>query len=167
MVLLYDAFPMDGNEIRTCVRIRGANRRDAARLAELSGVLGYPVSPEHMSARLAPLLDRKTDAVFVAVDGENPIGWIHAGERQLLETPPDAEILGLVVDAAYRRSGVARQLVAEVEAWASARGLDQITVRSNVVRTESHPFYRALGYSHVKTQHTYRKLIARDERSNP
>ena len=69
------------------------------------------------------------------------------------------EIVGLVVDAAHRGRGVGRRLVAEVEAWAAARGLEVVTVRSNVARTESHPFYERLGYARTKTQHAYRKRL--------
>jgi hypothetical protein len=50
-------------------------------------------------------------------------------------------------------------LVAEVEAWAARRGLTEMSVRSNVARTESHPFYERQGYRRVKTQQVYRKPI--------
>ena len=35
-----------------------------------------------------------------------------------------------------------------------------MTVRSNVVRHESHPFYERVGYERTKTQHAYRKRLA-------
>jgi predicted N-acetyltransferase YhbS len=34
-----------------------------------------------------------------------------------------------------------------------------MTVRSNVVRSGSHPFYERLGYARSKTQHAYRKAL--------
>ena len=40
------------------------------------------------------------------------------------------------------------------------RGLSSLTVRSNVVRELSHPFYESLGYSRRKTQHVYHKALA-------
>jgi hypothetical protein len=43
--------------------------------------------------------------------------------------------------------------------WAAGRALDVITVRSNVARAESHPFYERLGYVRAKTQHAYRKHL--------
>ena len=39
------------------------------------------------------------------------------------------------------------------------RGLENVSVRSNVVRLESHPFYERAGYVRVKTQHAYWKRI--------
>jgi hypothetical protein len=37
----------------------------------------------------------------------------------------------------------------------------EISVRSNVVRLEFHPFYEHLGYRRAKTQHVYRKPLER------
>ena len=84
---------------------------------------------------------------------------MHVGRRELLETEIHYEILGLIVDAAHRRGGRARRLVAAGEAWAATRGAKEIAVRSNIVRAESHPFYERAGYIRVKTQHVYRKSL--------
>jgi GNAT superfamily N-acetyltransferase len=139
--------------------IRRATAADAPRVAELSGVLGYPVDAALMSDRLARLASRDGDAVFVAVDADRVVGWIHGAEHELLEVGRQCEILGLVVDTAARGIGAGRALVAAIEQWATARGLPQISVRSNIVRIESHPFYERLGYTRVKTQHSYRKAL--------
>jgi GNAT superfamily N-acetyltransferase len=142
------------------VTIRDAVSADAPRLAELSGVLGYPVNTEAMAGRLERILGRLEDTVLVAtLASGDVIGWLHAAEQELLETGRRGEIVGLVVDAAHRGLGVGRQLIARVESWAAERGLEQIHVRSNVVRIESHPFYERLGYVRVKTQHAYRKEL--------
>lgn len=86
-------------------------------------------------------------------------GWIAAERRLLLEYGERAEIVGLVVGEETRRNGVGRALVSEVERWAAAQGLAVVTVRSNVVRVESHPFYESLGYARGKTQHVYAKRV--------
>jgi GNAT superfamily N-acetyltransferase len=65
--------------------------------------------------------------------------------------------MGLVVDGAARRRGTGRALVDAAEQWAQSQGLATLTVRSNVTRQLSHPFYEALGYVREKTQHLYRK----------
>ena len=141
------------------VQVRHAVAADATRIAELSDVLGYPVEERTMTERLAHLLARDDNAVFVAVDGDATVGWAHAAEHELLEVGRLCEILGLVVDASARRSGAGRALVAAIEQFAASRGLRQVSVRSNVVRVESHPFYERLGYTRVKTQHSYRKNL--------
>jgi GNAT superfamily N-acetyltransferase len=138
---------------------RRATIADAPHLAALSAVLGYPVPVDVLAARLQRLIASDGDAVFVALVGRDVAGWIHGSDHELLETGRHCEILGLVVDAAHRRCGAGRQLVAAVEAWARDRGIPAVAVRSNVVRVESHPFYEKQGYTRVKTQHSYRKAL--------
>jgi len=140
--------------------IRRAAGQDAPRLAELSGVLGYPAAAAELGVRLERLLASSQDIVLVAesATGET-VGWLHGAEQELLESGRRCEILGLVIDPEHRGQGIGRCLVAAVETWARARDLKQMTVRSNVVRTESHPFYERLGYARAKTQHAYRKRL--------
>lgn len=152
---------LEGPSAVTDVSIRGATLYDAARLAELSQVLGYPATADALAERLGRLLGRDEELVLVAeVSPGHVVGWLHGGERELLESGRRCEILGLVVDGSHRGQGVGRRLVHAAEAWASTRGLDQIAVRSNVGRAESHPFYERLGYVRAKTQHAYRKWLS-------
>ncbi|TFG50147.1 MAG: GNAT family N-acetyltransferase [Gemmatimonadales bacterium] len=140
--------------------IRPATASDAPALAELSGVLGYPATPEAFALRLAPLLVSTDNIILVAqLDGGEIVGWIHGGERNLLETGPRCEILGLVVAAESRGRGIGRALVSAIEEWARKRGFAELAVRSNITRQDSHPFYYRLGYARVKTQHAYRKSL--------
>ena len=140
--------------------IRKAGMTDATRLAELSEVLGYPVEPEVIKQRLERLLARPDHTVLVAeLPGSEVVGWIHAAEQDILEVGRFCEILGLVVAADERGKGIGRRLVERVERWALERGLEEVSVRSNVARLESHPFYDRAGYLRVKTQHAYRKRV--------
>ena len=140
--------------------IRPATVEDAAAVAALSSQLGYPVAADAVATRLERLVGRPDQVVLAALDQEGRVaGWIHGAEQHLVEADRRCEILGLVVDERQRRGGVGRGLVAEVEAWAAGRGLTEMSVRSNVTRAESHPFYEGLGYRRVKTQQVYRKRI--------
>jgi GNAT superfamily N-acetyltransferase len=141
------------------LKIRKATTNDAAAIAQLSGQLGYPVEADIMRERLERFLQLEEHAVFVAETSE-VVGWIHGAEYELLEVGRHAEIWGLVVADGQRGKGVGRQLIDAVEEWARDRGLDEISVRSNVIRPESHPFYERLGFTRYKTQHAYRKRLA-------
>jgi len=140
-------------------RIRAAVLEDSARIAELSAVLGYPVSTSTLVERLKRLLSCGEESILVAELASSTVGWVHGSEQELLESGRRCEILGLVVDPLHRGKGVARQLVSQLERWAVSRGLDQVAVRSNVLRVESHPFYERLGYARSKTQHAYLKRL--------
>jgi N-acetylglutamate synthase-like GNAT family acetyltransferase len=139
--------------------IRRAKIADANQVAELSGILSYPVESEAMRRRLERLGEREHHVIFVADTGTNLAGWIHGAERSLLVVERMAEICGLVVGAGHRGSGVGRRLVEAVENWARGRGFKEVSVRSNVARLESHPFYEKLGFDRTKTQHVYRKRL--------
>ncbi len=139
--------------------IRKANASDSRRVAELSGTLGYPATAEVMHDRLARVLKLETHVVFVADANGEIVGWTHGAEQEILETGCVCEIWGLVVAENQRGRGVGHLLIQAIEQWARTRGLTEISVRSNVVRPESHHFYERIGYERVKTQHAYRKSL--------
>lgn len=144
----------------TDLMIRKGKPSDAARLAELSEMLGYPVEPEAIERRLGRLSMKPDHVVLVAeISSALVVGWIHAAERDILEVGSFCEILGLVVAVDQRGEGIGKRLLEQVELWAQGRRLEEISVRSNIIRAESHPFYERLGFVRVKTQHVYRKRI--------
>jgi GNAT superfamily N-acetyltransferase len=63
------------------------------------------------------------------------------------------------VAADRRGEGIGRRLVERSERWTLERALEQVSVRSNIARTESHAFYERAGYIRVKTQHACRKHL--------
>lgn len=145
---------------------RHAHPDDAAAIAALAAEWGYRVSAETCAARLDALCASPVHAVFVApADGGDAAadatldGWLVIEARLTIGSGTFAEIAGLVVAARARRGGTGRRLVAAAERWAQARGLRTISVHSNVVRDDAHPFYLALGYSRAKTQHVYTRTL--------
>ena len=139
---------------------RDATVGDAAEISRLSAQLGYPAPVEAFETRLRKLLRSSQHAVFV-VDANNGrlAGFIAVEQRLITEYGERAEIAALVVDAEIRRGGVGRMLVAAAERWATELGMQDLVVRSNAARAESHPFYESLGYERTKTQHVYRKPL--------
>jgi GNAT superfamily N-acetyltransferase len=140
------------------LKIRKATAADAPAIAKLSGQLGYPVEAGVLAERLRRILPRDDHVVFVAETAE-VVGWIHAGQQEILEVGTLCEIWGLVVADGQRGKGVGRRLIEAVEDWARQRGLTDVSVRSNVIRPESHPFYERIGFARNKTQHAYRKRL--------
>jgi GNAT superfamily N-acetyltransferase len=133
---------------------------DAAEIARLSFELGYPKTTEQVRAALERML--MSPAYFVVVakaGGDALLGWIAVERRLMLESGDMAEITGLVVSATARRLGVGRALMAAAERWARDQGFDEIRVRSNIARGESHAFYQGVGFQKAKTQHVYTKAI--------
>lgn len=135
--------------------------QDAVQISGLSLQLGYPATIEHVRERLQRLLSSPNYFVAVAVAGDREVlGWVAAERRLSLESGEKAELTGLVVATAARRTGVGQALVHAAEHWAREAGFASLHVRSNVARVESHPFYRKIGFRFKKTQHTYEKVIS-------
>jgi GNAT superfamily N-acetyltransferase len=140
------------------VGVRRARPTDAARIAELSGQLGYPATEKKMRPRLRDALKAKDGACFVAESREGGlIGWIHVSTTPLLEVERRAEVNGLVVDETARSQGAGAMLLAAAEKWARWKRCKSMSVRSNVLRERAHGFYLRGGYEHYKTQKAFRK----------
>ncbi|MBI5629383.1 MAG: GNAT family N-acetyltransferase [Elusimicrobia bacterium] len=144
------------------VGIRPAAIEDGPRLAELSVQLGYPSSSEQVSARLIKVQSLDSGAVFIGEIDGRVAGWVEVHQRQplLVDGGSEAEVMGLVVDAGLRRSGLGRKLMDKAERWAQSRGCRFLRVRTNVVRQDAHAFYERLGFAKVKTQTVYKKTLA-------
>jgi GNAT superfamily N-acetyltransferase len=136
------------------VEIRPMRVDDLERVADLSRQLGYPVARNELEHRFSRIADAQ-QALFVAQSAGRVIGWIQVHPLLLLESEPEAEIGGLVVDAVARRHGAGRALVLEARRWSRERGFRTLRVRSNAARDEAHHFYPALGFTRTKTQHNY------------
>ena len=142
------------------LEIREPRQADAPQLAALCDQLGYPSTAEQVSARLAAITALPDQLVLVAVDpSQTIVGWVHAFVYRVLESDPMVEVGGLVVHQQVRGRGVGKRLLAAVEAWARAQSIGVVSLRSNVVRTEAHAFYRHLGYTVPKTQLVFRKNL--------
>jgi predicted N-acetyltransferase YhbS len=140
------------------VTTRPIKEADAGAVAKLSGELGYPSGAAAVRRRFRAI--NPDDLLIAAVnDADEPIGFIHATRIRTLETDMRVHIVGLVVSAAARRTGVARQLIAEAERWAAESEAAAIVVRSNTARSAPHDFYPAVGYTKVKTQAVYLKKL--------
>jgi GNAT superfamily N-acetyltransferase len=146
-------------------QIRPAASRDASALADLSGQLGYPSPHAQVERRLREILADSGHAVFVAENSPARgadsalAGWVHVYIERTLESDCTAELGGLVVEESRRGFGVGRLLMERAERWAQGAGCSTVTVRSNVVRTGAHAFYRRLGYRLVKNQRVFRKRL--------
>ena len=144
--------------------VRLARLDDAARIAELSGQLGYPATAEEVAQRLRRLEGDPQHVVFLAELRDGPeagaiIGWVHVQEVRLVESDPRAEVSGLVIADGYQGRGAGRLLMEHAEQWARSQGFHTVLLRSNVIRAAAHAFYEKLGYETVKSQKVFRKHL--------
>lgn len=135
--------------------IRCARTYDAVAIAALCGELGYPSTRQQVVSRLAAI-EGASAKVFVAENGNGEvIAWLHVGCRARLTNDAEAEILGLVVAADARGSGIGRMLLERAAAWAVEHSCASLRVRSRVERERAHRFYEREGFVSVKTQRVF------------
>jgi GNAT superfamily N-acetyltransferase len=141
--------------------IRPARTYDAPALAALCGELGYPATRQQLVSRLAGLEAQPGVAVLVAEDARGQVvGWLQVAQSPHLVDDAVAEILGLVVAAPVRGSGVGAALVRAAESWAHARGAGRLRVRSRSERERAHAFYLRAGFARQKTQAVFVRELA-------
>ena len=140
--------------------IRLARLEDVEALANLAGQLGYPSTVEQIRRRFEVLMEKSDEnAVFVAEANGKILGWVHVHIYSLLVDDPETEIGGLVVDEAARGQRIGEELMQAAEAWTLEKGCSSVYLRSNVIRTRAHEFYKRIGYSVIKSQYAFRKKL--------
>jgi GNAT superfamily N-acetyltransferase len=129
------------------MELRQPRRGDAPRIAALLDQLGYPTAPEQIEVRLRRLAASGADATWVAEHDGEIVGVAGLHVSPSLEHDADvAKVSELVVDERFRRQGIGRALMAEVEREARRRGCTLLFLTTAERRNEAHRFYRRLGF---------------------
>jgi GNAT superfamily N-acetyltransferase len=136
-----------------------ARTSDAGTIAQLTAQLGYDLAEKDAVDRLSRILARDDQRFFVADIGNRVTGWVHVVLVEYVDAEAFALIGGLVVDSDHRRSGVGRALMGRAEDWARERGCSMVRLSSTVARTAAHRFYENIGYTKIKTQHSFIKPL--------
>ncbi|HET7011343.1 MAG TPA: GNAT family N-acetyltransferase [Anaerolineales bacterium] len=131
------------------VRTRHPPEPYFAQIAALQTEAGYPSMPEDIRRRLEVL--PREDRLLLAMSGETVLGYAHLRVAHDLLNEETAEVVVLLVGKAHRRRGVGRRLIAAAETWALESGRARLLLRTDVVRTDAHAFYIALGYEEAST----------------
>jgi predicted N-acetyltransferase YhbS len=131
------------------IPVRPAQPGDAAPVAELLAELGYPGNrTEEVRRRLTMWEHETAGLVLVAERKEQVVGVIAVIAIPYLEREGRwGRIVALVVSSACRGQGIGRRLVDAAEKAAGELDCVAMEVTSRRSRTESHPFYRNLGYA--------------------
>ena len=82
------------------------------------------------------------------------VGFVEASKRvdyvNGTNSSPVAFLEGLYVEPSWRRKGVARSLVAAVEAWAVAAGCTELASDSPLENLAAHAVHKALGFAETE-----------------
>ena len=121
--------------------------------------MGYDYPAGDTKCNLEQLLSDSGHKIYVAVVGEKVVGYIHANNYDLLYAPPMKNIMGIAVSSDYRKNGIGKMLLNEVEQWARDTGAHGIRLVSGASRIRAHAFYAACGYRCKKEQKNFVKYF--------
>lgn len=128
--------------------IRPAGAGDAAAVALLLGELGYQTPPAAARIQLERVLDRRDAGVLVYELERDPVALVCYETFELIYRPrPQCRITALVVRADHRRRGIARKLIAAVEAIARRRDCYRIELTTRPDRPDALGVYLACGFT--------------------
>jgi GNAT superfamily N-acetyltransferase len=138
------------------IQIRPAAAADSPAISPLLEQLGYRMPLDALAEKLSA--NTAGRFAFVAeIDGRiagfmtlHVIDWFHRSDAA-------ARLSAVAVDAAYRRMGVGRALVAFAETTASQIGCSYIELTSSLRRKPggTYAFYDSLGYRSAQDETTY------------
>ncbi len=127
--------------------IREAHEEDASSIAVLLTQLGYPQDNTIVLKKLREFSDLDSANIFVAERNENVLGFLSFNSEPAFHREGRiGTITAMCVLESERGHGIGRMMVEAVEQFAVHSGCVRIAVASGVQRTETHMFYRALGY---------------------
>lgn len=113
-------------------------------IREADGPLGIDLAPEIAAGPPANLAPPAGVLLLARVDGD-PAGL---GGVRHLDTPV-AEVKSMYVAPAYRGTGLARRILAELERVAAERGCEAVRLDTSDYLTAAIALYRAAGYREV------------------
>jgi GNAT superfamily N-acetyltransferase len=148
---------MSKTEIKVSIKIAEIN--DSESITELSNQLGYKTRIIDIQNRLKKILENADNCVYVAIQNEKIVGWIHGFYSLRIESCFFVEIGGLVVNENYRKNGIGKKLVYKIIEWTKLKNCEKVRVRCNVIRKESHRFYQSIGFEINKEQKIFNKRL--------
>jgi aminoglycoside 6'-N-acetyltransferase I len=121
------------------------------------------IGPDDLENEMPAMLrDRDRNAVIVATDGEELIGFVEAGLRAYAEgcaTSPVGFVEGWYVEPEHRERGVGRALIAAAERWALERGCTEMGSDVELPNIISQQAHERLGYQEVVRLVAYMKRL--------
>src|SRR4029079_2997025 len=130
----------------TTLTIRQATPNDATELARLLDLFdSMGATPEQVAARMLDCQNVLT--TFIGEIDARSVGFACLGLVPHLQgDEPYAELTDIYVDAPFRRQGVARALIAHLEAAARAAGAGGVVIITGCDNEDAQAAYRASGY---------------------
>jgi ribosomal protein S18 acetylase RimI-like enzyme len=147
------------------IAVRAARKTDISALTELrsafwsdqiaKGSIDNPdTNPAQLSADTGKLIERARTILFLATDGDRPVGYIF-GQTKILPGSTVSSVEEIFTDPAYRHTKTARALADKALAAFQAGGAQRIQLRVLEANGEGRTFWRQMGFAPSVTIYEY------------
>lgn len=145
------------------MNIRQATKNNARITGELALLLWPDHAAEELEKEFSELTEDPAAAIFLAFDGEEPVGFSQVQLRhdyvEGTSTSPVGYLEGLFVKEACRQEGVARKLVERAEQWAQEKGCSEFASDCELDNEVSLRVHLALGFTEANRIVCFTKRI--------
>ena len=141
------------------ISVRNAEINDMESIVELSSQLGSKIQVLAFKNRFKQILENANNCVYVAIENENVVGWLHGFYAFRIQSECFVEIGGLVVCGKVRKKGIGKKLIDQAIKWTKLKNCKNIRVRCNVIRIESLKFYENIGFEVRKEQKVLNRRV--------
>lgn len=132
--------------------IRKASPADSMTLAHLACKM-WDHSPAELEPEFVSLTQSDKSVCFIAQHDDTPVGFAQCQLRfdyvEGCETSPVGFLEGIYVDADYRRSGCARQLLSACEEWARSKGCSEFASDCELDNQDSLRWHLKAGFAEM------------------
>lgn len=136
-------------------QLKSITETEAQSIFDLSNQLGYTNDFDLLFGRLMEIILLNDHAIFIAKADGKIVGWLHCLICLRVESPLFVEVTGLVVDENTRGKQIGKKLIEASKNWSSSQHISLLRIRCNVIRAQSHQFYKALGFFESKEQKVF------------
>ena len=141
--------------------IKRAEIQDAGDLAALAVRMWTDHAPDELAAEFRKLIMSDDAACFLKYIGGQPAAFAQCQLRhdyvEGTDSSPVGYLEGIFVSEAYRRKGVAAELLAACEHWAKEKGCTEFASDCELDNEDSLRFHKALGFEEANRIVCFRK----------
>lgn len=131
--------------------VRKAAKEDITVAANLAVLLWNSSSVHELINEFSEIISKGTAQIFLKYENEIPVGFAQCQLRhdyvEGTETTPVGYLEGVFVKDTYRKKGYAKELLAECERWAKAKGCVEFASDCEIDNVDSFQFHKAMKFT--------------------
>jgi aminoglycoside 6'-N-acetyltransferase I len=137
--------------MRSQIKYREAEEVDFPSLLKMGEQLWTKIKKDELATHLRNACNSSTKKVYIALTPEEEaVGFsvfsIRTDYVEGATTSPTGYLEGILIEAEFRKLGIAKSFIQQGEAWCKEKGCTQLGSDTWLTATESRKFHKKLGF---------------------